>query len=75
MSDQQYMDADREVIGMVNRKAGSGGQLPGKVIHFIPEETADTVLAIDKRIQQIRRYQGELIGGAIGIAFLIGILA
>ena len=75
MSDKAYMDADYEVISMVNRKAGRGGELPGKVIHFIPEETADTVLAIDKRIQQIRQYQGVLIGGAIGLAFLIGVMA
>ena len=75
MSDNAYMDADYEVISMVNRKAGRGGELPGKVIHFIPEETAPQVLAIDKRIQQIRQYQGVLIGGAIGLAFLIGVMA
>lgn len=75
MSEKQYMDADREVISMVNRRAGSGGELPGKVVRFIPEETADTVLAIDKRIQQIRQYQGVLIGGAIALAFLIGVMA
>ena len=75
MSDKAYMDADYEVISMVNRKAGPGGELPGKTIHFIPEETAGTVLAIDKRIQQIRQYQGVLIGGAIGLAFLIGVMA
>ena len=73
--DKEYMDADYEVISMVNRKAGRGGELPGKVIHFIPEETAQQVLAIDKRIQQIRKYQGVLIGGAIGLAFLIGVMA
>ena len=75
MSEKQYMDADREVISMVNRRSGSGGELPGKVVRFIPEETADTVLAIDKRIQQIRQYQGVLIGGAIALAFLIGVMA
>lgn len=75
MSDKAYMDADYEVISMVNRKAGRGGELPGKVIHFITEETAPQVLAIDKRIQQIRKYQGVLIGGAIGLAFLIGVMA
>lgn len=75
MSDKAYMDADYEVISMVNRKAGPGGELPSRVIHFIPEETADFVLAIDKRIQQLRKYQGVLIGGAIALAFLIGVMA
>lgn len=74
MSEKEYMDADYEVIRMVNRRAGSGGELPSKKIHFIPAETADTVLAIDKRIQQIRQHQGVLISGAIALAFLIGVL-
>lgn len=75
MSEKQFMDADNEVISMVNRKAGRGGELPGKAIHFIPEETADQVLAIDKRIQQIQKHQGLFIGAAISLAFLIGVMA
>ena len=75
MIEENYMDADYEVISMVNRKAGHGGELPGKVIHYIPEETADHVLAIDKRIQQIRQHQGILIAGAVILAFLIGVMA
>ena len=75
MSDKAYMDADYEVISMVNRKAGPGGELPGKVVRFIPEDTADTVLAIDRRIQKIRQHQGVLVVGAIFLAFLIGVMA
>lgn len=75
MSDKAYMDADYEVISMVNRKAGPGGELPSKVIHFIPEDTAPQVLAIDKRIQQIRQHQGILIAGLVFLAFLIGVMA
>lgn len=75
MSEKQYRDDDYEVISMVNRKAGRGGELPGKAIHFIPEETAPHVLAIDRRIQQIRRYQGLLICAAIVLAFMIGVMA
>ena len=55
MSEKEYLDADFEVIGMVNRGHGPGGQLPGKQIHYIPEERADVVLALDERIQKIQK--------------------
>ena len=54
MSDQYYMDADYEVISMVNRGRGAGGELPAKVVHFIPEENAKTVLALDARIRKAK---------------------
>ena len=73
MSEKAYMDADYEVISMVNRKAGRGGQLPGKTLHFIPEETAPTVLAIDRRIQQIREHMPVIATAAVALAFLIGL--
>jgi hypothetical protein len=73
MSEKAYMDADYEVISMVNRKAGRGGQLPGKVIHFIPKENAASVLAIDKRIQQIREHMPMIVTGALVLSFLIGL--
>lgn len=73
MSEEAYMDADYEVISMVNRKARRGGKLPGKVIHFIPEENAPAVLAIDKRIQQIRSHMPIIATGTVVLAFLIGL--
>lgn len=73
MSEKAYMDADYEVISMVNRKAGRGGQLPGKAIRFIPEETAPTVLAIDRRIQQIREHMPVIATAVVALAFLIGL--
>lgn len=73
MSEKAYLDADFEVISMVNRKAGHGGQLPGKVVHFIPEETAPTVLAIDKRIQQIREHMPVIVTGVVVISFILGL--
>lgn len=73
MSEQAYMDADYEVISMVNRKAGRGGQLPGKIVHFIPEENAPSVLAIDKRIQKIREHMPVIVTGALVLSFLIGL--
>lgn len=73
MSEKAYLDADYEVISMVNHKAGRGGQLPGKVVHFIPEENAPAVLAIDKRIQQIRGHMPMIVTGVVVLAFLIGL--
>ena len=73
MSDKQYMDADYEVIGMVNKKRGSGGQLPSKVVHFIPEERAPAVMAIDERIQKIREHMPWIFTLSIILAFLIGL--
>ena len=67
---QDYMDADYEVISMVNRRKDREG-LPGKVIHFIPEERAPAVLALDERIQDLKRIAHF---AAIGAAFLIGLL-
>lgn len=73
MSEKAFLDADYEVISMVNRKAGRGGQLPGKTVHFIPEETAPTVLAIDKRIQTLREHMPMIVSGAVALSFLIGL--
>jgi hypothetical protein len=65
VSDKQYMDADYEVISMVNRGRGNGGELPCKVIHFIPEDNAKTVLALDAWIQQAKALMSFIIGLAI----------
>lgn len=55
MSEKEYLDADYEVISMVNRGRGLGGQLPAKVVHSVPEERADLVLALDERIRKIQK--------------------
>lgn len=73
MSEKAYMDADYEVISMVNRKAGRGGQLPGKTIHFIPEENAAVVLEIDRRIQKIRENMPVIATACVVLSFLIGL--
>lgn len=70
MSDQEYMDADFEVIGMVNKGRGTGGKLPAKVVHFIPEERAEAVLALDERIQKLRKNAPTILVWA-GLIFLL----
>lgn len=73
MSDKEFLDADYEVIGMVNRGRGPGGQLPCKTLHFIPEERAESVLALDERIQKIRKAMPLIIFGAtVLLAFIAG---
>ena len=73
MSDKAYMDADYEVISMVNRKAGRGGELPGKVVRYIPEQDAPAVMGIAHRIQQIREHMPMIVTAIVAIAFLIGL--
>lgn len=74
MSDKAYMDADYEVISMVNRKAGrGGGELPGKMVHYIPEQDAPAVMGIAHRIQQIREHMPMIVTAFVVIAFLIGL--
>jgi len=73
MSEQAYMDADYEVIRMVNRKAGRGGELPGKVVRYIQEQDAPAVLGIAHRIQQIRDHMPVIVTAFVVIAFLIGL--
>lgn len=55
MSEREYMDADYEVIRMVNRGHGPGGELPSVALSFIPSDRAALVEALDRRIQQVRR--------------------
>lgn len=74
MSDQYYMDADYEVISMVNRGRGAGGELPAKVVHFIPEENAKTVLALDARIRKAKAAMPYIaVGAAALMSFIIGL--
>ena len=77
MTEKEFMDADYEVISMVNKGRNSdkaGGELPGKVVRFIPDERADTVLALDERIQKLREAMPIIATGAVALAFLIGLV-
>ena len=74
MSEKAYLDADYEVISMVNRGRGNGGELPRKVIHFIPEQNAKTVLALDARIRQFQKAMPYIAAGAAALlSFIVGL--
>lgn len=71
MSDKQYMDADWEVISMVNKGRGKGGELPGKAVHFIPEKNAERVLALDNRLQQAQKAMPYIMAGVSALMGLV----
>lgn len=73
MNEQNFMDADYEVISMVNRGRGDGGELPTVKLAFIPSDRADRVLELDQRIQAIREKSPLIVTAAIVLAFLIGL--
>lgn len=66
MSDKDYLDADCEVIGMVNR--AKGGRLPSKTLTFIPTERVERVEALDLRIQQMQKIMPYI--GVIALAII-----
>ena len=73
MNEQNFMDADYEVISMVNRGRGDGGELPTVKLAFIPSDRADRVLELDRRIQAIREKSPLIVTVAIVLAFLVGL--
>ena len=73
MEEQLYMDADCEVISMVNKKRNRSGQLPSKTIRFIPEDRADSVLKLDERIQKVRELMPAIVTGAVIVSFILGL--
>lgn len=73
MNEQNFMDADYEVISMVNQGHGGGGELPTVKLAFIPSDRADRVLELDRRIQAIREKSPLIVTAAIVLAFLVGL--
>ena len=67
MYDQEYAD----IRAMMDRRGTSAGQLPGKVIRYIPETRADAILALDDRIQTMKKI-APYIGAAA--AFILGLM-
>jgi hypothetical protein len=72
MSEREYMDADYEVISMVNRGHGPGGELPSMTRTFIPSDRVEKVEALDRRIQQVREAMPYIATGACLLCWLIG---
>lgn len=71
MSDREYMDADYEVIRMVNRGHGPGGELPSVTRTFIPTDRVEKAEALDRRIQQLQAATPYIL---TGICLLCGLL-
>lgn len=72
MSNINYVDAEYESIRTIMKsRGGNGGQLPGKVIRYIPENRADRILALDARVKVMERI-APWIGAAM--ALLIGLM-
>lgn len=67
------MNGDKELFEMMANRGGNANQLPVAAVHFIPADTAPHVLAIDKRVQQLRKHSAWIIAGAILLAFLVGV--
>ena len=74
MNEQKFMDADYEVISMVNRGRGDGGELPTVQMTFIPSDRADRVLALDQRIQTLQKFAPMITGAMILLSFVVGLL-
>ena len=72
MNNINYVDAEYESIRTIMKsRGGNGGQLPGKVIRFIPEDRADRILTLDARVKVLERI-APWVGAAM--ALLIGLL-
>lgn len=74
MNEQSFIDADYEVINMVNRGHGSGGELPSVKLSFIPADRADRVLALDQRIQKLRQFSPLIAAAMVLMSFVLGLL-
>lgn len=72
MNNINYVDAEYESIRTIMKsRGGNGGQLPGKVIRFIPEDRADRILTLDARVKVLERI-APWAGAAM--ALLVGLL-
>lgn len=75
MNEPLYQDSEYESIRSIFDSRGNNqGQLPGKRVAFIPAERADKVLALDERIQTIQKLTPYIVGGAIILAFFVGLM-
>lgn len=55
MNEPIYADAEFEPIEeMFKNRGRNADRLPGKKVRFIPEERAETMIALDKRVQNLQ---------------------
>ena len=70
MKEEMYIDDEYESIRQIMRSRGqNAGQLPGRVVRFIPDSRADKILALDNRVEQMKRI-APFVG--LALAFLLG---
>lgn len=74
MTDMENNRADNEVFAFFSKEKGTGGELPGHVIHYIPENRAEQVLALDKRIETAKKAMPMIASGG-GSLLLICVAA
>lgn len=72
MSEREYMDADYEVISMVNRGHGPSGELPSVTRTFIPSDRVAKAEALDRRIMQLQAATPYILTGACLLCALLG---
>lgn len=70
MSEKEYMDADYEVMNLVHRHHGPGGELPCKALTFIPSDRAERVTELDARIEQLRKIMPIVGHGAVCLSLI-----
>lgn len=69
MSDTEFAP----IADMFKNRGHNANQLPAKVVHFVPEERADLVLALDERIQKIQKaLPAMMLAAIIFFTFLAG---
>lgn len=74
MNNPIIIDAEFEPIeAMFKNRGRNADQLPGKPVRFIPEERADALLELDKRILKLRKILPAVLLGLTALfAFIAG---
>lgn len=70
MTEREFIDADYEVIRMVNE--GHRNRLPSVSLTFIPSDRAERVEALGRRLEAIRKAMPVIVSAAV---MLFGLLA
>lgn len=68
MSEFEFNAADQQVINMVNRGHGPGGELPSRSLTFIPSDRADRITALDNRIQMLKKVMPLIVAAVVSLS-------